>query len=196
MNRHRGLSAIFRAFQQNEPLIKKVLRRFGLSPEDIADLTQETILRALEAERRQEIREPTGFLVGIAKNIARKELQKRSRFVLGLIEEFRPEEHILDEPSVDDVVDSQERMLIFWEALSTLPPQCQKVFVLKNVHGERHKDIAQRLGISVSTVEKHVAEGLKRAREFMQEKLRGESIISNTDDKLTDRKASSVASRD
>ena len=48
------------------------------------------------------------------------------------------------------------------------PPQCQKVFVLKKVHGYSHKEIAKELEISISTVEKHAASGLKRCSEYME----------------------------
>lgn len=49
-------SRIFGIFQANKGLIATVLRRYALQQVDIADITQETILRALEAEKRTEIR--------------------------------------------------------------------------------------------------------------------------------------------
>ena len=67
-------------------------------------------------------------------------------------------------------------MMVFWEAVTTLPPQCQKVFVLKRVYGYSHKEISKKMKISVSTVEKHAASGLKRCSEFMERKLDGEII--------------------
>lgn len=160
-------SRIFSIFQANKGLIAQVLRRFSLSQVDIADITQETILRALEAEKRTEIREPRGFLVGIAKNIARTELNRRAKMTKGLLDDFDPEAYVLDEPAVDDVVESRQRLQIFGHAVAHLPPQCQRVFVLKHVHGATHQEIADKLDIAISTVEKHVALGLKRCREAM-----------------------------
>ncbi|MCB1674664.1 MAG: helix-turn-helix domain-containing protein [Halioglobus sp.] len=58
-------------------------------------------------------------------------------------------------------------MLLFTEAAKTLPAQCQRVFLLKRVYGYSHKEIARELGISISTVEKHAAAGLKRCLEYM-----------------------------
>jgi RNA polymerase sigma-70 factor (ECF subfamily) len=58
-------------------------------------------------------------------------------------------------------------MILFWQAVATLPPQCQKVFVMCRVLGQSHKEIAARLGISTSTVEKHVAAGFKRCSDHL-----------------------------
>jgi len=160
-------SRIFGVFQANKGLIASVLRRYTLSQVDIADFTQETILRALEAEKRTEIREPRRFLVGIAKNIARTELERRSKITLSLIDDFDAEMYVSDEPAVDEVVDGRHRLQIFGRAIADLPPQCRNVFILKHVHGASHKEIAKKLDIAVSTVEKHVAAGLKRCREAM-----------------------------
>lgn len=173
-------SRIFGVFQANKGLIASVLRRYSLHQLDIADITQETILRALEAEKRTEIREPRRFLVGIAKNIARTELERRSKMTLALLDDYAPETYVSDEPAVDDVVDSRHRMQVFWEAVSTLPNQCQKVFVMKHVYGASHKEIAEKLDIAVSTVEKHVALGLRRSREAMLRELSSDDDINNS----------------
>jgi DNA-directed RNA polymerase specialized sigma24 family protein len=42
---------------------------------------------------------------------------------------------------------------------------------MKKAYGYSHKEIAAQLGISTSTVEKHVAAGLKRCSEYMQKKM-------------------------
>ena len=138
-----------------------------LSRVDVDDLTQETVVRALEAEQRTEIREPKRFLIGIAKNVARSEIERQSRSIVGLLEDVTPSGFISDEPSVEAEVDSRRRMEVFARAIGELPPQCQKVFVLKYLYGASHKEISSKLDIAISTVEKHVAMGLRRCRQNM-----------------------------
>jgi RNA polymerase sigma-70 factor (ECF subfamily) len=43
------------------------------------------------------------------------------------------------------------------------------VFVLRKVHKLSHAEIAQVLGVSHSTIEKHVAKGLMRCREYLRD---------------------------
>ena len=68
--------SIFNVFLKNESIIKKFLRRFTSCSHEINDITQETILRALEAEKKRKIDEPKAYFFGIAKNVERKELDK------------------------------------------------------------------------------------------------------------------------
>ena len=164
------------AFSANESVIRRFLRRFTSNAHDIEDITQETILRALQAEKNQEILEPRAFLFGIARNVARKELAKKSRSIVDFIEDFGAREYISHEPSVEEGLEGRQRMLLFAEAVATLPAQCQKVFVLKKVYGYSHQEIAKQLGISISTTEKHVAAGLKRCSEFMDRRVQEDTL--------------------
>jgi len=52
--------------------------------------------------------------------------------------------------------------------VSELPIQCRRVFVLRKVYGYSQAEIAQELGISVSTVESHIATGMHRVRQWMK----------------------------
>ena len=154
------------------------MRRFTSNAHDIDDICQETILRALEAEKSREIHEPRAFLFGVTRNVVRKRLDKEARSVIDFVADFTPQEYCSGEPSLDDVLDERQRMLLFMEAVTTLPPQCQRVFVMKKVYGYSHKEIAAELGISISTIEKHVAAGLRRASDYMQQKnVAGDPVI-------------------
>lgn len=165
------ISPIFQAYEKSESVLKKFLWKYVSNKHDIEDICQETILRALEAEKSKNIDEPKAFLFGISKNIVRKRLDKQSKSLIDYIEDFTPKEYLLEnEITVDEIVDDQRRMLLFTEAILTLPRQCQRVFVLKKVYGHSHQEISSKLGISISTTEKHVASGMKRCTEFMQSK--------------------------
>ena len=147
---------------------REFLRRFLSNPHDIEDVCQETILRALEAEISRDIHKPRAFLFGVMKNIVRTRLDKESRAVIELIEDFAPSNYVTNEPSVEDRIDSQQRMAKFAEAVTALPSQCQRVFILNKVYGYSHKEISSHLGISISTIEKHVATGLRRCKDFLE----------------------------
>lgn len=161
-------SRIFKVFIENETLIKRFLRRYSSNAHDIDDISQETILRALKAEQNKEIREPKAFLFGVAKNIARKSLEKKSKSLIDFIEDFGEKEYLSNEPTIDAQIEGREKLLVFWKAVANLPPQCQKVFVLKKVHGYSHKQIAKYLDISISTVEKHAASGLLKCLDYIR----------------------------
>ena len=53
-----------------------------------------------------------------------------------------------------------ERNRLIQEAIDRLPPQCRAAFTLRVFHECSYKEVAERLGISAKTVEKHIARGL------------------------------------
>jgi RNA polymerase sigma-70 factor (ECF subfamily) len=166
-----GLSKILEASLENEVALKSYLRRFIASREAADDLAQEAFLRAFAAESDRLIEAPKAFLFKVAKNLALNELARRSAVAiepLGDLESLA----VLEDSSqagADDVVDSRERIRLLACAIAALPPQCAKVFMLRNMQGLSRKEIAVRLDISVRTVENHVALGLSRCRAYMRE---------------------------
>ncbi|AWW32343.1 RNA polymerase sigma-70 factor [Echinicola strongylocentroti] len=58
------------------------------------------------------------------------------------------------------------------QEISNLPTQAKRVYELKNSDGMSYVEISQEMGISVSTVEKHMIKALK----ILRENLRGFSL--------------------
>ena len=50
-------------------------------------------------------------------------------------------------------------------AVNKLPPKCRSVVVLRMIDGLSQREISERLGIAVSTVEKHLSRGLQLCKE-------------------------------
>ena len=164
------MASIINAFRSSENRLRSFIRRLGVNDSDIDDICQETVLRALKAEKQRTIDSPEAFLFGVARNVVRKQLTKQSRSVIDLVDGLAPDEYAAGEPSLGRALDERQRLQLFTEAVATLPPQCQRVFVMKRVYGYSQRDIAARLKISESTVEKHVAAGLKRCMDEMEQR--------------------------
>lgn len=149
--------------RQIRGFIQRRLRRVSESE----DLTQEVLLRALKISKEQEIENPRAFMFGIARNVVLENNAKNSRSLIDAIEDLSPSTDLPSETSTEDVVLANERWAKFARATADLPPQCHKVFVLKKVYGYSNGEIAAKLKISTSTVEKHIAAGLRKVRESM-----------------------------
>jgi len=161
---------IAESFRQSEAAIRRYLRRFIASNHDIDDICQEAVTRALEAAKTRVIDDPKGFLFGVARNVMRKELDRKSRSLIDFLEDFSSDKQAASESDMGSELDEHRRMLQFIDIVTSLPPQCQRVFVMKKVYGFSHREIANRLNISVSTVEKHVAAGMKRSLDEMEKR--------------------------
>lgn len=162
-----GLSGAFLTHQLS---LKRFLRRFFSRTQDIEDIAQETYLRAFDAERCGElVRSPKAFLFRIAKNAALNELVRKSRLLTDYIEDSAAQDVSDKAASAEEQVMGKEKLAMFCRAVASLPAQCRKAFLMRKVYGMSHKDIAEQLGISISTVEKHVASGLLRCSTYLRE---------------------------
>lgn len=154
-------SVVTPAFVKHQSFLKRFLTRFLPCSHDIEDVVQDSYLKALCAEKNQEIHSPKAFLFRIARNEALKELRKKSRRVTDYIEELDIPEASTSDTSVEDLSIAKQRLGLFCQSALEMTPKCRKVFLMCKVYGFSYKEIASQLGISVSGVEKHVARGLE-----------------------------------
>jgi RNA polymerase sigma-70 factor (ECF subfamily) len=60
------------------------------------------------------------------------------------------------------------------QALSRLPPKCREVFELRKFEGLSQRQVAERMGIAQSTVEKHLIKALRWMMSELQDSGAGE----------------------
>lgn len=158
-------------FIKNAGGLKNYLYRFFSSRHDIEDVLQDTYIRAVEAERVTRIHTPKAFLYKVARNLALNyhahASQKLTNY-LDNLEDLEQLESKIDKPSLENQVEQENRFVQFCNAVRRLSPQCKRTFVLNKVYGLSHKEIAEHLGISPRTVEKHLEKGLLTCRDYME----------------------------
>jgi RNA polymerase sigma factor (sigma-70 family) len=148
------------AFLESAAFLKKFLGRFLPVQQDIEDVAQEAYLRAYVAEQRQSIEQPKAFLFRVAKNLALTRLSRKCRRITDYIEEAGKSVVVDTSPASDEELEAQQCFGLYCEAVAALPEKCRQVFLLRKVHGLSHREIAERLGLSISSVEKYLREGI------------------------------------
>lgn len=161
-------AGISSAFLKHKSSLMHYISRFIRHPQDIEDIVHETFLRTYAAEINTQIHSPRAFLFKTAKNLALKHLDKCSYRLTDYIGDIESLEVSVDEISAEKRVDSQEQFAEFCRAVRTLPLQCRRAFILRKVYGLSHKEISEQLGISISTVEKHLASGIIKCNQYMR----------------------------
>lgn len=161
-------SLISSVWLENSSFLKKFIRGFLKREQDIEDVVQETYLKAFSVEKERTIEQPKAFLFSIAKNLALNELNRKSRQMTGYLEECQAEINVDKMATPEHELSAQQTLGKYCEAVATLPEKTRKIYLLRKVHGLKHKEIAEHLAISLSSVEKHLKFGLANCRDHMR----------------------------
>ncbi len=170
------MKALVENFLAHRALLFRVIGHI-VRPDEIEDIVQETFVLSYSAARKQQIDNPRAFMVRTARNIALNHINRAERKMSSSLEETAAEEMATHEEVVESQCHSEEKFLVFCRAVAELPLVCRRVFILKKVYGLSQQEIAVYLGISPSTVEKHVAKGMLMTAQYMVS--RGHTAIHN-----------------
>lgn len=137
---------------------------------DVDDLLQELYCRLLTYQNPLRVKSLKSFVFTIALNLLR---DKSRRTVTRMASKMTPIDEAEDIPAeIADptrVIEGMEDLVRVGEYIDELQPSCKKAFYLHRIHGLSHKEIALRLGVTVSMVEKHIMAAMKHLRKEMAE---------------------------
>lgn len=159
------LQDLFRRFGAD--LLRRASKRVQ-SSDIAADIIQDTFLRLMTSAPSAEIIEnQKGYLYRVADNLAIDYLRRRSvqsnRFVSLDVVQNMPD----DLPDAETVLAYRRAIQTLAEAIDELPPRCRQVFLLNRFDGLNYREIADRLRISTSMVEKHIMKAIGHCRNRM-----------------------------
>ena len=162
-------TAVSKAYLAHQTALRAFVSKMVSSPADVDDVIQEAFLRAFNAEKAKEIEKPKSFLFTIARNIVLSNVTSKSSKLTDHVADFDVLGVITEHDMVVGEAQAQETFGLYCRAVESLPPQARQVFLMRKVYGLSHKEISQRLDIAVSTVEKHLAKGVKTCAVYLRE---------------------------
>jgi RNA polymerase sigma-70 factor (family 1) len=153
-------------FAESRQALHRYICRFVGSSETAKEIVQEAFLRTYR--QRESVTTLRAFLFSTARNLAANEYRHRRTVERGGVGDFSDSRVKLECESLETGLLRDERNRLIQEAVDRLPPQCRAAFTLRVFHECSYKEVADRLGISAKTVEKHIARGLRETHVFLQ----------------------------
>ena len=147
--------------------VRAALMRRGRSEEDADDIVQEAWIRLDRYGRNQPVNRPEAFLMRAALNLSID--SHRTHMSHG--EEVLLEDVLLidDSPSAEDVLFARERVARLSLCLARLSERTRDIFLAHRIEGQSYREIAESRGLSISTVEKHVARATLNVSTWMEQ---------------------------
>lgn len=162
----RAPSTLVELYLSRRDTLRRVLTARLGNKDEAEDVLQELYFRLSGVELPDDIREPVGYLFKIAANLARDHRRSRLRSQVRDGEWTKATnmmvgvDAVADTPAADKAYYAKQRVAAVRAALEELSPQCRRVFLLHKFDGLSHHEVAERLGIKRSTVEKHMTTAL------------------------------------
>jgi len=162
--------------------IQGAIYRLMGSEEEARDLCQEAFLKAyrglggFKGEARF-----SSWLYQIALNLCRDRMRRRRGRIMVSLDALEPEAqgHVLrDEASTQDLVEARDLQQKVRAAVMALPEDQREVIVLKEYEGLTFQEIAEVLGLPVSTVKTRLYRGLDRMRERLSREGVAAAVVS------------------
>lgn len=144
-----------------EAELRGYIRRLTHDPVAAEDLLHDTFARIIAAESWREVDSPAGFAIRTARNVVYDSLRRQKVVAIDYVADvgvFGLADDTADPETALVARDELKRLRAIVEAL---PTQQRRVFTLRKVYGLPPGEIAERLGLSVSTVEKHLVKAVR-----------------------------------
>jgi RNA polymerase sigma factor (sigma-70 family) len=161
--------ALFEAFRRCAGDLQRFLAHRLGCPDTAADLVQETFVRLAQLSPAQQPDNPRAFLFRIAANLATDHQRRLSYRAKYESQDEAAAETPDSRPAADEAVFSKQQVLRLHDAIAELPPKCRDVFILHKFHHLSYAEVAARLGITKSTVVKHMIKALDHCRRRVEE---------------------------
>ncbi|MDO7845495.1 RNA polymerase sigma-70 factor [Hymenobacter sp. M29] len=164
----RAFDALFRHYSA---LVYRFAYSYLKSRPVAEEIVQECFIKIWE--KREQVRDDQplkSYLFTIAHHAVLNELRRDQHHLRlqGQVAAGRPE-------SVTNEAEYEEMENLYQAALEQLPPKQREVFVLSRQQGLTYPEIAEMQGLSVKTVEAHIARALKTMRSYLR--LHGGGIL-------------------
>nr|NUR38191.1 sigma-70 family RNA polymerase sigma factor [Sphingomonas sp.] len=128
---------------------------------DTEDLTQEVFLRLAARGDGEPIDRIDGYIFQTASNV----LTDRARRLAARGGDrhvcYEEEQHAIEDFSPERVLLAREQVAMVRTVLERLPDRVRAAFVLHRFEELGYAEIARRLGVSVSSIEKYISQALK-----------------------------------
>lgn len=160
----------YEAFDALYMAYSHVVERFAYAilknRQEVDDLSQNIFLKVWEIRGSlRDVKSFRAYLFTMVRNSVIDTLSKRK---VALCTDQLSERVLedIDNPTVLEKIDVHNLHMMINIAVSAMPEQRRKVFVMSREKNMTHKEIAEELGISVKTVEYHISKALATLREM------------------------------
>lgn len=156
---------VLTAFQSCRDGLVRSIMKMNVEPQDVDDILQESFIRVLDSDAKQQIKSPKGYLFVVSRNLVLKKLMQQSKIIHTELDDALVEEDV--DNSIEIELYQKIKFERFSKVLGSLPEKNRRAILLRKLYCLSHKEIAKKMNVSVSSVEKYIASGLTQCKQSL-----------------------------
>lgn len=126
---------------------------------EVDDIVQETYARLIATESVEAIRNVKAYTFQAAHSVIASHLRRAKVVSFQTVSDMDELGATTNEPSPEEQAIGHQELQRLARAIARLPGKTRDVFVLRRIEGLSQREVAQRLKLAESTVEKHMSRG-------------------------------------
>ncbi|HVW72610.1 MAG TPA: sigma-70 family RNA polymerase sigma factor [Rhizomicrobium sp.] len=143
-----------------EPMLRSRLRRMFIHGLEVDDVIQEMYARIVSQPSLEAIKYPRQYAFQTATAIVIDHLRRSRVISINAAGSLDQLEISAPEASPEQQLEFREEIAAVAQLLALLPERTREVLIMRRVEGLSQQETADKLGISIKTVEKHMAQGV------------------------------------
>jgi RNA polymerase sigma factor (sigma-70 family) len=151
----------------HEAALMRYLSRCWSDHTEIHDIRQDCYIRVYEAAAKCRPVSPKSFLFQTARHLMVDHLRHRRVVSIESVEDLDALNVSVDELSPERRLSGVQELRHLSAAFDQLPVKCREVVWLRKVQGLSQRDVGTQLNIAETTVEKHVARGIRMLAKYL-----------------------------
>lgn len=143
----------------HEPELRNWLRRRPVEGLDVDDIVQEVYARLVALYSVDHVENPKTYAFQAASSVLISHIRRLKVVAIDSVASFEHLDVADEGASPERAVVDRDELRRLERTLASLPARVAEVFRLRRIDGLSQREVAQRLGLAESTVEKHMARG-------------------------------------
>jgi RNA polymerase sigma-70 factor (ECF subfamily) len=170
-------------FKQTHPRLLGYCQLFVKDRKDAEDLVQECFFQLWQNRQKIDPNKSVESLLFVSlRNRCLNYLKENSRYAFDSLDEgFVPNEiqylYQIDFTDKKEMPLEEQLVEALKKAIDELPERKREILIKSKIEGRKQKEIAEELGISIKTVEKHLRESKLELRQKLEKQFASLSVI-------------------
>jgi len=145
----------------HEAALMRFLTRAWSNAADVPDLRQDIYVRVYEAAANSRPQSPKSFLFATARHLITDRVRRKRIVSIDAVGDLDALNVLIEEIGPERRLGAHQELRRMAQALDALPPRCRETVWMRRVFDLPQKVVADKLGITEKTVEKHLMKGVQ-----------------------------------